>query len=78
MLSDPTGGALIGPYSSTSVTILRNDQQRPANSSGGGGGGAVGIFSLIALGLVRLRRRLWQVLGRPFGLAPRDNGGTGV
>jgi hypothetical protein len=53
-LSNPTGGALLGAPSSTSVRIVDDDR-----SGGGGGGHAGGLFALLSglAGLLRLRRR---------------------
>lgn len=51
-LAQPTGGALIGPLSSASITI--DDDDRPENS--GGGGGRFGWLSLLLLGAAGLLR----------------------
>ncbi|MDH5500604.1 MAG: hypothetical protein OEY72_05830, partial [Gammaproteobacteria bacterium] len=51
-LSNPTGGALIGPRSSTRVTIDASD--RPAAQPKTGGGGAWGFLSLLLLGGLKL------------------------
>ncbi|MDH5344222.1 MAG: hypothetical protein OEW59_00535, partial [Gammaproteobacteria bacterium] len=53
-LSNPTGGAVIGPRSSATVRIAGNDRQL---SGDGSGGGAFGWLSLLLLGFVRLLRR---------------------
>jgi len=53
VLSNPTGGAIIGPHSSATVLIRANTQGQPARKSGGG---ALGWLSLLALGLLRLFR----------------------
>jgi len=52
-LSNPTGGALIGRESTTTILIATNDQQL---SRRGSGGGALGFLSLLLLGLTRLLR----------------------
>jgi len=54
-LSDPTGGAIVGPRATGKVSILDDDPAAPPPSSGGGGG-SVGLGSLLALGLLRLLR----------------------
>lgn len=53
-LSNPVGGALIGSQPNARVEIWLSD--RPRQDSGGGG--AVGIFSLLLLGLLRTIRRV--------------------
>ena len=53
-LSNPTGGAVIGPRSSATVRIAGNDRQL---SGDGSGGGTFGFLSLLLLGFVRLLRR---------------------
>jgi hypothetical protein len=60
-LSDPTGGAIVGPRSSVAVSIDDNDSPPPPpppppSGGGGGGGGQLGIGSLLLLGLLRLLR----------------------
>jgi uncharacterized delta-60 repeat protein len=60
-LSNPTGGALIGPLSSMTVNIKASDQpSSPAVRARGSG--TIGVLSLLALALVRLLRRK-----SPFG-----------
>ena len=54
-LSDPTGGALVGPRSTASVTILDDDSAPPPPPTGGGGG-HIGIGSLLWLGILRWLR----------------------
>ena len=54
-LSDPTGGALVGPRSTASVTILDDDSAPPPPPTGGGGG-HIGIGSLLWLGFLRWLR----------------------
>jgi hypothetical protein len=49
-LSNATGGAVIGPQSVATVSILDNDR----SPSGGGGGGALGLLSLVYLAAMRL------------------------
>jgi uncharacterized delta-60 repeat protein len=56
-LSNPTGGAIIGPESQVTVTISANDQ--PSPSSGGGGGGSMGFGSLLLLAIAGLLRGTW-------------------
>ncbi|MDH4072676.1 MAG: hypothetical protein OEV41_06170 [Gammaproteobacteria bacterium] len=76
-LSNPTGGAVIGPRWRTTVGIYRNDTPQSAGS----GGGAFGVFSLLLLGMLRWLRRtadqaifLWQgiVLPQQGCRRPRD------
>lgn len=60
-LSNPTGGAVIGPRSSATVTIAASDQPPPPpppppKPSSGGGGGAFGYLSLLLLGLITFLR----------------------
>jgi uncharacterized delta-60 repeat protein len=60
-LSDPTGGAVLGPSSSATITIAGNDTR---TRSSGGGGGAAGVLSLLILGLgqmLRAGRRLLRI-----------------
>jgi uncharacterized delta-60 repeat protein len=54
-LSNPTGGAVLGPQPIARIRILANDQ--PAPSQGGGGGGALDLFSVLLLGLLLTMRR---------------------
>ena len=54
-LSDPTGGAVVGPRSTASVTILDDDSAPPPPPTGGGGG-HIGIGSLLWLGILRWLR----------------------
>ena len=49
-LSNPTGGAIIGPESQVTVTISANDQPSPSS----GGGGSMGFGALLLLGIARL------------------------
>jgi len=51
-LSNPTGGAVIGPRSSVTVRIPANDQPLPDS----GGSGAFGFLSLLMLGAMSLLR----------------------
>lgn len=51
-LADPTGGAVLGPRSSASVIIRASDHSYKS------GGGAVGLLSLVLLGLLRACRSL--------------------
>jgi uncharacterized delta-60 repeat protein len=61
-LSEPTGGAILGPQSKVSFTIARNDQTAPSTSSNSGGG-AVGPLSLLLLALVEMIRRVSRWAG---------------
>ena len=58
-LSQPTGGAILGPSATAELTIDVNDIQ-PSN----GGGGSMGGLSLLLLGLATLFRSL-RSLARP-------------
>src|SRR5687767_12316325 len=53
-LSNPTGGAVIGPRGAATFTIAANDL--PSQSSRNGGGGSTGLLSLLLLGLAQLLR----------------------
>ena len=54
-LSNPTGGAVIGPRSSGTVTIEANDgPPPPPPPPTRGGGGAAGLLSLLFLGLAEI------------------------
>jgi len=64
-LSNPTGGAVIGPHASATVTI-EIDQERSTAASGGG---ALGYWSLLLLGTMKILRWLCAAVG--FGAAPR-------
>jgi uncharacterized delta-60 repeat protein len=64
-LSNPTGGAVIGSRSTSTIWIEANDAspaEPPPNRNGGGG--AAGLMSLLFLGLARvlswLRRPAWK------------------
>jgi uncharacterized delta-60 repeat protein len=65
-LSEPKGGAVIGPGASKTVTIVDEPTPPPAGggisqgSRGGGGGSAGALFALLSgcLGLLRGRRRM--------------------
>jgi hypothetical protein len=62
-LSNPTGGAILGPRASATITIAANDAPRDP-PPGGGGGGAAGFVSLLALALALARRtgrRLFRI-----------------
>jgi uncharacterized delta-60 repeat protein len=60
-LSNPTGGSIVGPRGSATITIAANDAPVRVRR-GSGGGGSTGLFSLLLLGLAELlrsgRRRL--------------------
>jgi len=53
-LSNPTGGAVIGPQSSATVRIEMSDQPLPEPASGGGG--VFGYLSLLLLGVMTFLR----------------------
>jgi uncharacterized delta-60 repeat protein len=54
-LSNPTGGAVIGPRGDATITIAAND--RPVRvQRGGGGGGSTGFLAVILLGLAGILR----------------------
>jgi hypothetical protein len=52
-LSNPTGGAVIGPRSTGTATIFDDDAVELPNDGGGGGGGSLGLGSLLWLALLR-------------------------
>ncbi len=62
-LSNPTGGAIVGPRSSISIAITASDGPPPPppppnpGGNGGGGGGALGFLSLLLLGAASCKRR---------------------
>ncbi len=62
-LSNPTGGAFIGPMSTMTVAIQDTDRS-DQGSGGGGGGGAFGFLSVLLLGALRLLRALVPRLTR--------------
>jgi uncharacterized delta-60 repeat protein len=53
-LSNPTGGAIVGPRGAATFTIMENDL--PSQSSRNGGGGSTDLVSLLLLGLAQLLR----------------------
>jgi uncharacterized delta-60 repeat protein len=57
-LSNPTGGAIIGPRGAATIVIDANDAPvRPPRGGGsGGGGGSTGLFALLLLGLAEILR----------------------
>jgi hypothetical protein len=63
-LSNPTGGAIVGPRAVVGFTILPNDSPR-----GNGGGGSTGWLSILLLGLAELLRRSLALRAAP--LRPR-------
>jgi uncharacterized delta-60 repeat protein len=67
-LSNPTGGAIIGPREVSEFTIIRNDFSR-LNSNRSGGGGSTGWLSVLLLGLAELLRRSLALRAAP--LRPR-------
>lgn len=67
-LSTPTGGAVVGPRSTVTFTILRNDQTAPPPpppNNRSSGGGSVGLLSTLLLGLAGCRRL--RLRGKRFG-----------
>ena len=52
-LSNPTGGAVIGPRSSSTIWIEGNDASPPPPPPPNGGGGAASLMSLLFLGLAK-------------------------
>ena len=61
-LSNPTGGAVIGPHAMVESTIDANDG-RNDSGGGGGGGGTTGWLSLLLL-LFAERLRAWRAVPR--------------
>jgi hypothetical protein len=55
-LSNATGGAVIGPRNSATITIASNDAPIPEPARGGGGGGSTGLLALVLLGRAELLR----------------------
>jgi hypothetical protein len=56
-LSNPTGGAVIGPRGDATITIAANDRPvRVQRGGGGGGGGSTGFLAVILLGLAGILR----------------------
>ena len=57
-LSDATGGAIIGPRNTATVSIADNDAAPPPppDEGGGGGGGRIGFGAWLLLGIARLAR----------------------
>jgi uncharacterized delta-60 repeat protein len=73
-LSNPTGGAIVGPHATATISIVNDDG--PPVSSGGGGGGAFGFPSLLLLGAARfLRSALTQLAMRQRALGDSGAGG---
>ena len=66
-LSDPTGGAVIGPRGAASFAIQASDQvqQGQGGGYGGGGGGAAGFLSLLLLGLAEAFRAARRWIRKP-------------
>ena len=60
-LSNPTGGAVIGPTSTVTKLIQTSDQPPPEPAANGGG--AIGYLSLLLLGVMSALRSLRQALG---------------
>lgn len=58
-LSNPMGGAIVGPRSTATVLIAGNDQPNPGGGSRGGGGW-FGYLSLLLLGMAGLVRSAWM------------------
>ncbi len=68
-LTNPTGGAVVGPYATGGISIDVNDQQA---AKGGGGGGSTGWLSVLLLGLAGILRSLRaSVLSGPVSRAGR-------
>jgi uncharacterized delta-60 repeat protein len=63
-LSNATGGALLGPRSTAVVTIARSDAPGSGPRPKSKGGGAVGLFSLLLLGLMSFFRPFCPLLYR--------------
>lgn len=68
-LSNPTGGAILGPQSTTEVRILISDQQSKS------GGGVMGWLSLLLLGAASMLRRLCSSLARVRRSTPGHRAG---
>ena len=70
-LSAPTGGAILGPRSTASISIDANDQPPPTppGSGSSGGGGALGFLSLLWLAA----GALVAAMRRPFSAARRED-----
>jgi uncharacterized delta-60 repeat protein len=62
-LSNPTGGAIIGPRSSATITIGASDEPPPPPLSGTSGGGGLGFLSLLLLGIAQVLNSVWLKLG---------------
>ena len=74
-ISEPTGGAVIGPRNVATFSIAANDLtqsgQGGGNGSGGnGGGGAAGLVSLLLLGLAEAVRAARRRIRKPERGAP--------
>jgi hypothetical protein len=63
-LSNPTGGAIVGPRAVVRIRVIPNDFSR-----GNGGGGSAGWLSVLLLGLAELLRRSLALRAAP--LRPR-------
>lgn len=57
VLSNATGGAIIGPYSVAAYSITRNDFEVTGGSGGNGGGGSASWATVLALLALLLARR---------------------
>jgi len=67
-LSDPTGGAVIGPRGSATFSIHASDPVQPeqgGGNGGGGGGGAAGFLTLLLLGLTEALRAARRWIRKP-------------
>lgn len=62
VLSNPTGGAILGPRATATVIIAANDDPVSVSPPSDGGGGAAGFLSLLALGLLEILRAARRVL----------------
>ncbi len=62
-LSNPTGGAVVGPHAPAEFTIDANDGESNSGGGGGGGGGTTGWLSLLLL-LLAESFRSWRAATR--------------
>src|SRR6185369_10207118 len=63
-LSNPTGGALLGPRSTTTVNISAAPPSPPSSS---GGGGPFGLCGLLILAAARILKSSWQSIAKRIG-----------
>jgi Calx-beta domain-containing protein len=64
-LSDPTGGAVIGPRGTATFSIQASDQVQQGQGGDYGGGGAAGFLSLLLLGLAEALRAARRWIRKP-------------